>query len=130
MNVEEYFDYRKGLIIDKDIHESHTRIDISAVKSDEEKLDKAIKGLLGFLNSSGFSEEDIYNQFIVIAKSLLDHPDNLDFSVESIVEEHLNNSKEFDDFVQNVQNTEDEAFLKEVYRSWVLTHLEKEEKSD
>jgi hypothetical protein len=130
MEIEEFFDYRKVMRVDRDIQESHYHVDISDIKEEREKIEKAIESLLGFLVNSGLSPQEVFGVFTATAQNMLNHPDNHNFSINSLVEEQVNEDKEREAFLENVRSSEDLGFLKEVYRSWVITHLKVEEKED
>lgn len=130
MDITENFEFRKMLLVDRNITESHTRIDISNVKDSVDKLDEGIRGFLGFLTSSGFDSNEILGVMMAILKELVTHPDNDDFSMQSLIEEQVNNEKEFNQFINAVKESEDNKFLKEVFRSWILTHIETDDEDD
>lgn len=123
MIIDEYFEFNKYLLVDKNVNESRTKIDISNVKEDEEKIESAIRGLLNFLKASGFETDDIMSVLIDIVDGMMNHPDNLDFSANSVIEEEVNNVKNRDNFIQKIKDSTDTEFIKEVYRAWVLSHL-------
>jgi hypothetical protein len=131
MEIEEYFDFKKVLIVDRNCTDSHSHIDISYVKEDNEKLDKGVRGLLSFFINSGFEAVDIMTILMSVIGDFTNHPDNEDFSIKSIVEEHVNNEKEYNEFIKQIEAAEENSpLLRDVFRSWVITHLKQEENSD
>jgi hypothetical protein len=130
MNVNEYFDFKKYLSINNDVTETHSVVDTTGITDDEMKLEKAVKSFLAFLLHSGFDGESIYDAMIESTKIVTNHPDMEDFALKSAIEEQVNNSEDFRKFVKHMQETEDMEFLKEVYRSWVMTHTQVKVESD
>jgi len=130
MEIEEYFEFKKYLHLNRDIQESKYHIDISEVKEPEVKVDKAIRGLIGFLINAGIGGEAVFTTFINVAKEIFEHPDNIDFANQSAIEDKVNDNKERNDFIDAVRSSEDQDFLKDVYRSWIFTHQKNEDKED
>ena len=130
MNVNEYFDFKKYLSVNNDVTETHSVVDTTGITDDSIKLEKAIKSFLAFLLHSGFDSEDIYNSVLDATKIITNHPDMEDFALESIVEEQVNNKETFKKFVDTMKETEDMEFLKDIYRSWIKTHMEINANSD
>ena len=116
--------------VNEDVTETHTLVDTTGITDDNIKLEKAVKSFLAFLLHSGFDGEDIYDAMIASTKVVTNHPDMEDFALESIVEEQVNNKETFKKFVDTMKQTEDMEFLKEIYRSWIKTHIEINANSD
>ena len=127
MNVNEYFDFKKYLKVNEDITEIHSLVDTTGIIDEGLKLEKAVKSFLAFLLHSGFDAETVYEALVASTKVITEHPDMEDFALKSAVEEQVNKKEDFQQFVTHMQETDDMDFLKEVYRSWIITHMEKDD---
>ena len=127
MYVNEYFDFKKYLKVNEDITEIHSLVDTTGIIDDNLKLEKAVKSFLAFLLHSGFDVETVYEALVASTKVITEHPDMEDFALKSAVEEQVNKKEDFQQFVTHMQETDDMNFLKEVYRSWIITHMKKDD---
>jgi hypothetical protein len=127
MYVNEYFDFKKYLKVNEDITEIHSLVDTTGIIDDNLKLEKAVKSFLAFLLHSGFDAETVYEALVASTKVITEHPDMEDFALKSAVEEQVNKKEDFQQFVTHMQETDDMNFLKEVYRSWIITHMKEDD---
>jgi hypothetical protein len=123
MILEESFDFKKTLLVNKDFTEVNSHIDISGILSSEEKIEKSINGFFTFLGYSGFDSTEIFTITSHILDKVENHPDNDDFSMNAAIEEEVNKEDALDTFIASVRESKDRNFLKEVFRSWVQTHM-------
>ena len=125
MDIKDGVDLKKSIIINNEITETHRYIDLSLMSEDSDKIEKSIRGFLGFLAYSGFDESDVFDITKEIVIGIDSHPDNDDFSLRASIEEEVNKDDNRNIFIKKIIDSEDTEFLKEVYRAWIITHYDK-----
>lgn len=124
MVLTEYIDCTRHLQLENDITDSHIRVDMATMTTNDLRIRKSLGMILSLLISMGINQEEILSTFSKVVEETMNHPDNEGYEVNSAIEEQVNNDKERDEFINNIKETEDIEILKDVYRSWLYFHSE------
>lgn len=127
MTIQDTLELRRVIVIDKSTTSFNFTHDLSSVTSGEEKLATVIKVLLEAIPKMGFDAEGMVNNLVEMVAPILDHPDNIDYSKESAIEDHVNDTKNLQKFLEMIDTAKEKGeqeFLLDVYKAWITYKLD------